>query len=55
VQRISIRNRLNDFMQALDRARRHARPELMGLSQQPAPDHVLDRSAHYRAKRYPCG
>jgi hypothetical protein len=50
VQRISIRNRLNDFMQAhgTELAATLA-PELMGLSQQPAllTGHALDRSAHY--------
>ena len=50
VQRISIRNRLNDFMQAhgAELAATLA-PELMGLSQQPAllTGHALDRSAHY--------
>ncbi|NBG64126.1 phage polarity suppression protein, partial [Klebsiella pneumoniae] len=48
--RISIRNRLNDFMQAhgTELAATLA-PELMGLSQQPAllTGHALDRSAHY--------
>ena len=50
VQRISIRNRLNDFMQThgAELAATLA-PELMGLSQQPAllTGHALDRSAHY--------
>ncbi|ENO7551887.1 TPA: phage polarity suppression protein [Klebsiella quasipneumoniae] len=50
VQRISIHNRLNDFMQAhgAELAATLA-PELMGLSQQPAllTGHALDRSAHY--------
>ena len=50
VQHISIRDRLNDFMQAhgTELAATLA-PELMGLSQQPAllTGHALDRSAHY--------
>ena len=50
VQRISIRNRLNDFMRAhgTELAATLA-PELMGLSQQSAllTGHALDRSAHY--------
>ncbi|VFS77581.1 Phage polarity suppression protein (Psu) [Raoultella planticola] len=50
VQRISIRNRLNDFMQAHgSELAATLAPELMGLSQQPAllTGHALDRSAHY--------
>lgn len=49
MQHISIRNRLNDFIQAhgTELAARLA-PELMGLSQQPAllTGQALDRSAH---------
>lgn len=50
VQRISIRNRLNDFMLAHGAELEVTlAPELMGLSQQPAllTGHALDRSAHY--------
>ncbi|MDS6630734.1 phage polarity suppression protein [Klebsiella michiganensis] len=59
VQRISIRNRLNDFMQAhgTELAATLA-PELMGLSQQPALLTGTMRSTVRRitcAKRCPCG
>ncbi|WP_407299209.1 phage polarity suppression protein [Klebsiella quasipneumoniae] len=50
VQRISIRNRLNDFMQAHGTELTATLAlELMGLSQQPTllTGHALDRSAHY--------
>lgn len=50
VERISIRNRLNDFMQTHGAELAATLvPELMGLSQQPAllAGHALDRSAHY--------
>ena len=50
VQRISIRNRLNDFMQAHGTELTATLAlERMGLSQQPTllTGHALDRSAHY--------